>query len=133
MVRLFSNVEDRVKINRPGKKENQKERRDSGMPSRKMKTKEWKAWKKAIEKRKRPAKVPEAAVRGGGGGGWKGGGNESKAGCVAKKVATRSGDDHISSGDNCVGRAGQSKRCCTVCGSRSHSGHVSSSALPMRC
>ena len=62
---LFSNVEDRVKINRPGKKENQKERRDSGMPSRKMKTKEWKAWKKAIEKRNRPAKVevPEAAVR----------------------------------------------------------------------
>ena len=65
VVRLFSNVEDRVKINRPGKKENQKERRDSGMPSRKMKTKEWKAWKKAIEKRNRPAKVevPEAAVR----------------------------------------------------------------------
>ena len=62
---LFSNVEDRVKINRPEKKENQKERRDSGMPSRKMKTKEWKAWKKAIEKRNRPAKVevPEADGR----------------------------------------------------------------------
>ena len=68
-----------------------------------------------------------------GGGGGNGGGNASKAGCVAKKVATRSGDDHRSSGESVVGRAGQSKRCSTVCGSRSHSGQMSSGALPMRC